>query len=79
MLREKKKSYGQSNPTRRKAQKTKYKKVAKLEIVEYLKDASEMINAKNVIIKIVFLFLSYLRLFLGTIIKKQLKIAINGI
>ena len=53
--------------------------MAKVEIVEYLRDASEMINAKNVIIKIVFLFLSYLRLFLGTIIKKQLKIAIIGI
>ena len=36
---------------------TKYKKVAKLEIVEYLKDDSEMINKKKVTTKIIFLFL----------------------
>jgi len=39
---------------------TRYNKVAKLEIVEYRKDASEIISTKKVITKIIFLFLSYL-------------------
>ena len=38
-----------------------------------------MIREKNVTKKIIFLFLSYLWLVFGVIIKKQLKIAIIGI
>ena len=57
----------------------KYKIVAVSEDVEYLRDASDITNVKKVTKKIVFLFLSYLMLFFGKIIKKQLKIAIIGI
>ena len=52
--------------------------VANADVVEYLRDPSDMIKEKNVIKKIIFLFLSYFWLFLGVIIKKQLKIAIIG-
>ena len=52
--------------------------VANADVVEYLRDPSDMIKEKNVIKKTIFLFLSYLWLFLGVIIKKQLKIAIIG-
>lgn len=38
----------------------RYKKVDSCEAVEYLKDASEIIKTKKIIIKIIFLFLSYL-------------------
>ena len=57
----------------------KYNIVESVDVVEYLKDPSERISVKNEIKKIIFLFLSYLKLLLGVIIKKQLKIVIIGI
>ena len=39
---------------------TKYKNVAKLDRVEYLRDASDKTNVKKVIKKIIFLCLLYL-------------------
>ena len=57
----------------------RYNVVAKKDVVEYRKDPSDIIRVKNVTKKIIFLFLSYLWLFFGVIIKKQLKIAIIGI
>ena len=38
----------------------KYNEVAKIDIVEYLKDASQITNTKKIITKTIFLFLSYL-------------------
>ena len=57
----------------------RYNVVANTDVVEYLKDPSEMIKVPSVTKKIIFLFLSYLKLLFGVIIKKQLKIAIIGI
>ena len=48
------------------------------DFVAYLKDVSEIINNKKLKIKIFFLFLKYLILFLGIMIKKQQVIAITG-
>ena len=57
----------------------RYNVVANTDVVEYLKDPSETIKVPSVTKKIIFLFLSYLKLLFGVIIKKQLKIAIIGI
>ena len=56
-----------------------YKETDIFELVEYLNEASDRTNTKNVRVKIIFLNLLCLKLFFGKIIKKQLKIAIIGI
>ena len=57
----------------------KYNVVARVDVVEYRNEPSERIRVKNATKKIIFLFFSYLKLLLGVIIKKQLRIAIIGI
>ena len=55
-----------------------YKATEIFELVEYLNEASDKTRTKKVSVKIIFLYLLYLKLFFGKIIKKQLKIAIIG-
>ena len=57
----------------------KYKRVFKLEVVEYLNEASDKTIIKKVITKISFWFLLKNILFFGTTIKKQHMIVIMGI
>ena len=56
----------------------KYTIVDIFEIDEYLKEASDNTKTKNVIKKIIFLFLLYIKLLFGKIIRKQQINAIRG-
>ena len=57
----------------------KYIIVDIFDIDEYLKEASDNTKTKNVIKKIIFLFLLYIKLLFGKIIRKQQINAIRGI
>ena len=58
--------------------KNRYKAVEKFDCVEYLSEASDTISNKNVIKKIIFIFL-IIKIIFGIIIKKQHKRPIMGI